>query len=53
MHASRPYLDSDRSDSDWVGFVVRFGVTYLMQERFRPAFASILIATTVANNQMH
>ena len=32
MHAFKPYLDSHRSESDWSEFVVRFGVTYLMQK---------------------
>ena len=39
MHVLKPYLDSLRSESDWSGFVVRFGVTYLMQIRFRPVCA--------------
>jgi len=53
MHAFKPYLDSHRSESDWSEFVVRFGVTYLMQKRFRPVFSLRLIAITVASNQMH
>ena len=51
MYALKPYLDSDRSESDWIGFVVRFGLTYLMQKRFGPAFALILI--TITNKGTH
>ena len=32
----KPYLDSILSESDWIGFVVRFGLNYLTQKRFGP-----------------
>ena len=36
MCVSKLYLDSLLSESDWGGFVVRFGLNYLTQKRFGP-----------------
>ena len=41
MCVFKPYLDSLPSESDRCGFVVRFGLNYLTQKRFGPAFAPV------------
>ena len=38
MCVFKPYLDPLPSESDRCGFVVRFGLNYLTQTRFGPAF---------------